>query len=188
MSWWLAAALAAGTRPIVVASEFPAEVGDASGGAVVPRCEPLVEDVLVLCLRGRQAEREWWVGQADSGWRRSRARALRVGAQAAEVAGTWVTIEGTSHRFLQVADVDGGVAGLLLRPDILKRRLGSDELRVAVPNVDVLLAWVGGDTERDTLLAVGAREMFEAQARPVSPLVLRWDGGAWRVFAEAKRP
>jgi hypothetical protein len=188
MAWWVAAALAASTRPIVVASGFPAEVEAASGGAVVPRCEPFIEELLVLCLRGRQADREWWVDERDGGWRRLRARAVRASAALAETAGAWVMVEGTSHQFLQVADADGGVAAMLLRPEILAARLGTDELRVAVPNVDVLLAWAGGEPERDMLLAVGAREMFEAQLRPVSPVVLRWDGRAWRAFAVAERP
>jgi hypothetical protein len=80
---------------------------------------------------------------------------------------------------------DGWSAAGVLRPDLLAARVGTLPLFVATPVDGVLLAWAPGTPELDMVIAVGAKEMYESEEGPVTPIVHRWDGKRWSSFAEA---
>lgn len=156
--------------------------GDAAARALV--CDPVV-DGLVLCFRVETAGTRRYVTEADLvAWEIDRA-ALREAAASAltESPLTRVEIEGGGH-YWQATAAPGREGTVLLHPEWLEP-VGTDVL-VAVPARGALVAWSAGDPELDKIVAVGARQMFDELDHPVSPVVLRYRGGAWTVWGQAK--
>lgn len=92
------------------------------------------------------------------------------------------TIEG-GGAYYEVVAPQGRESVVLLHPEWLA--VAGPEPRVALPNVGVVLVWAAGDPEVDQILAVGARKMFEQEEGALTPLVIRWDGSAYKAWGEA---
>jgi hypothetical protein len=170
-------------RPILVAASQQERL---DAGA----CVPVVSDELTLCLQARLHDDGRWVSAADLlAWGVSRdalvARVLRRARGHVRASGEFVEVDGLG-RYWIAAKGDGWSAAALLHPDMLSRILGSEDLRVAVPNLGVVVAWAGGSAEMDLAMAVGVSDMFSAQKHPVSATVLRFDGRGWAPWATAR--
>lgn len=149
-------------------------------------CEPLWPEAARLCFRRVEAGRlvRVHLGEAP-------ADALSLGdGRAAEA---WVAaeletvaVDGSTQTYQRLRDGEGRAVLGVLRPGVLAERLGVPFL-AALPSSGVLIAWAGGDPTLDHVLAVGAREIHDAAADPVSPVVFAWDGARWFPFAEAVR-
>jgi hypothetical protein len=196
---WVALGAAAPTPPpsvrgVLAPADLPAR-WVASEGAQAPTlaCEPLAVGVLSLCFQVGEADARRWVTSADlaawatttGGLRATVAAALGAGAVGE---GAWQPIEGMSARWWLDADGDDREVAALLHPAALAAVLGGAPVRVAVPSMGVVVAWVGDDGDVDHVMAVAVTEMHAKQSRPVSPVVLRWSGSAWIPWAEARPP
>ena len=91
-----------------------------------------------------------------------------------------------SHYWVS-ADGDGLDVAALLLPARLQTLLGPAPV-VAVPGEGTLLAWIPGDNDTDTVIAVGVRRMHDQARRPVSPRVYQYRDGAWQVWGEVAAP
>lgn len=177
------AAPVARLRPILVAAT---QVDRLDAGV----CAPVVADELSLCVQLRSREGDRWVSAADLlGWGLAReemiARVVHRAGAHVRSSGGFVEVEGLGAYWM-AATGDGWASSGFFHPDRLARALGSDDLRVAVPNVGVLLAWGGGSPDLDLAMAVGAADMFEVQRLPVSATVYRFDGRGWAPWASAR--
>ncbi len=161
------------------------------GDAAYIVCEDLAER-LSLCFTRVQGDVRRHLTKADlesagvtkaelRSWARDGAKA-RVGSERPKS----VSIEG-GGKYWTSAEGDGWDVAGLLAPELLVKHLGEGVV-VALPQRNSLLAWKSGDTELDTIMAVGVARMYEAAEAPVSPLVYRWDGERWQVWGEAKKP
>lgn len=177
------AAPVARLRPLLVAA---AQVDRLDAGA----CAPVVADELSVCLQARLRDGDRWVSGADLlAWGMPReeliARVLHRAGAHVRSSGEFVEVDGLGAYWI-AATGDGWASSGLLHPDRLARLLGTDELRVAVPNIGVLLAWAGGSEDFDLAMAVGASDMFNVQKLPVSATVFRLDGRGWAPWASAR--
>lgn len=193
--WALGAALAvmpaaafaapvAKLRPILVAA---AQVDQLDAGA----CAPVVAGELSVCLQARLRDGDRWVSAADLlAWGVAReeliSRTLHRARGHVRSSGEFVEVDGLGAYWI-ASTGDGWASSGLLHPDKLARLLGSEDLRVAVPNVGVVLAWGGGSADLDLAMAVGAADMFQVQKLPVSATVYRFDGRGWTPWATAQQ-
>ncbi|NOY26910.1 MAG: hypothetical protein GXP62_13645 [Oligoflexia bacterium] len=88
----------------------------------------------------------------------------------------WLSMEGDS---LDMAS--------FLDPTALAARCAG-ELRVAAPARDIFMAWCGGSTDLDMVLAVGVARINEASEHPVGAAAYRWDDTVpgWVVWGRAR--
>jgi hypothetical protein len=152
-------------------------------------CDPLWQDIALLCFRTWEEGKRRWVTASDAASWKTDAKALRAllqeqapaHAQAAEM----VPVQGMNASYLRLVDGDGWAAALALRPELLAERLGGLPVRVAMPAEGVLVAWKVGAPELDQVMAVGVREMYEQMSGAVSPRVVTWDGKKYTPFGQA---
>ncbi len=146
-------------------------------------CEPLWSEAVQVCLKAVHDGKLTRVRRGDPG--SDSLPAVRAEASAwvrAEL--EVVAVEGMpSYRRLR--DAHGRAVFGALDPTVLGEELGLPVL-VGLPSTGVLVAWASGEPKMDTVMAVGVREMHDAAADPVSPVVFGWDGDRWFPFAEAK--
>jgi hypothetical protein len=187
----LAAALAAppvdpGLAPEGVEADFRAwaRAEGRSGADAEIACRPFAEKV-ALCFMRREGDARVYVTRAD-GEAVDALEARARGDAAAAVAGLDpVMVEGFTTPYWVRAVGDGRDHAAILHPDALRAKLGPAFV-VAAPARGVLVAWVPGDVVFDKIVAVGVRRMYETLPDPVSPLVYRWDGAAWKTWGEAR--
>lgn len=199
--WWMLVAMAF--------AEVPAEVRPAVVGVATPEayaafaskrgmsetalaCDTVWGDEALLCWRLITDTEQRWVTTADlARWDVDRAglraEVVRRSVELVATAGELKPVEDMEASYWLSAAGDGWAALALLHPDALASRLKARPLMVATPNIDVTLAWAGGNAEVDTVMAVGVREMFEQQRHPITAVVHRWSDGAWKAFGEAVR-
>jgi hypothetical protein len=166
-----------------------AEGGTGPAASIV--CDRLAER-LSLCFTFDAGETRRYVTEADLvawGIEADEVR-RRAGARAKEALRSErpasTPIEG-GLSYLLSAEGDGLDAAALAWPRRLEELAGGPVL-VAVPQRHTLLAWRSDGGELDTIMAVGVRRMHDAAPHPVSPLVYRHDGEAWRVWGQARPP
>lgn len=195
-----ALATAAGTPALGVTAEPPEELvrqrerrqaAGLSPSELV--CDPLAEAVM-LCLTvqveggyryATAADLEAWALTA------SQARLVAVTAARGSLGPTrpeQVQVIDMPHSYRLSAEGDGLDHAALVAPDLLATWYG-EQVRVAVPGRDVLLAWSAGDEELDRVMAVGVARIHEASEHPVTARVFTWDAeaGAWSVWGQAVR-
>lgn len=95
-------------------------------------------------------------------------------------------VDSPGHVYWVSASQDGLDAAGLLHPDALRQLIGG-EVVVGVPGRGVLIAWIPGDPELDTMVAVGIANMHEQAANPISDKVYFYRDGEWVVWGEARR-
>lgn len=152
-------------------------------------CAPAWPGTALLCFRVWEGSRRRWVTQGDlaawgvpvEGLVTTVAEASRAVIGRAEV----VPVEGMEARYLRLVDGDGWAAVGFLHPELVAERLGGLPIRLAVPSEGVLVAWRPGGLALDKVLAVGVRELYDAQPGGVTPKILQWDGSTWLPFGEA---
>jgi hypothetical protein len=192
-----AAVAAVPGKPRVLPAAWPSEVVTAwpaharsvghTGASLEPACREQAPD-LQLCLVIEEQGRRRLATVADvlplGGFRAAldAGRAAAGGAAAGFVAQVVPETKGTFHLRSQG---DGLDTALLGRPDLLHAAFGSGAV-VAFPDQGTTLAWIAGDAELDTILAVAVRRAWEVAERPVSPRVYRWDGERWREWGQAR--
>lgn len=192
---------AAAIIPPILPSAEPADVREVyreqaaqqgrTGPALELACDDLAER-LVLCFTYVEAGTRRYVTGADLARWELTADRLVAHARAGARGGLTETRPAVSQipdmegRYWQTEAGDGLDAAALVWPEELERRLGAHPV-VAVPGRGSLLAWIPGDRSLDTVMAVGARKMFQAAATPVSPLVYQWVEGEWRVWGEVRK-
>lgn len=198
---WLAVTAAADPRPVpdglrpVVADvgapgRFAAWRRESGLPAAELACESVLPGAVLLCFRIWEDGARRWVTRDDLqrwGLATSDLRsALTTEAQRRIGAAEQIAIEGGGS-YLRLADGDGWAAAGVLAPAAIAARLGPETvvIRVALPAEGVLLAWRAGDADLDHVMAVGARELHDAQPASVSPAVFTWDGRVWTSFGEA---
>lgn len=193
--WLVPAAGAAvpdGVRPAVVGLDVPLAVAAWRQREGLPAdalaCEPLWPGATLLCWRvWEDGRRRWVLGSDLERWAADAAalRAAVVKAAEARLEGAErVPVGGMEASWHRHVDGDWAAAGVLL-PDALAAKVGGLPVRVGVPGDGVLVAWKGGDPDLDRVMAVGVREIFDAQPVRVTPHVWQWDGRAWSPFGEA---
>ena len=191
MFWLVVAALAAprvdpGLAPAGVEEgyrAFASAEGRTGAGAELV-CRPFAEAVSLCFTRMDGATRAWFTradgrsaAQLESDARGSPREAL---AKLEPVA-----VEGFAKPYWMRAEGDGRDHAAFLHPDALTTKLGAGFV-AAAPARGVLVAWVPGDVVFDKIVAVGVRRMYDTLPDPVSPLVYRWDGEAWKTWGEAR--
>lgn len=150
-------------------------------------CDPLWPSVVDVCFRSAGAVSPGWFHASEvAGSARSALIAdVRRASVAVVARARWQEVAGMSHRYLTLATDDGWAAAGLLRPDLLVERLGGGPIRVAMPARGLLVAYTPAGPALDRVMAVGIRELYDAQAVGLSPKVFQWDGHSWRSFGEA---
>lgn len=150
-----------------------------TGDATVLLCRPFAEQVS-LCFTSGTGAKLRWLTKADA----PDVASLETKAATTIDKLSETHVEGFSRPYWLRAEADGLDHAALLRPDELARKLGGEPL-VAVPNRDVLVAWLPGDPDFDKVVAVGVRKMYATLRDPVSPLIYRWDGQRWATWGVA---
>lgn len=174
--------------PVLAQADAPQQWVD--GGQVdALACDPVWPGEVVVCFRVQEGKKRRFVTAADLGrWGVDVAglRAVVAERAVAVLAAQPVrkTVEGTELVYYAAAEGDGWSAATLLAPQVVSARLGGPFLVVA-PTDGALFVWLPGNKDLDTILAVGAKEMFTAAAWPVSPVVHQWDGRRYASFVEA---
>jgi len=182
-----------GLRPVVADTGAPGRFAAWRQEKGLPAaelaCEPALPGAVLLCFRVWEGDLRRWVTRDDlARWGATTGDvrdALLPEARRRIASAEEVPIEGTTSSYLRLADGDGWAASAVLAPVALATRLGEMSVRIALPAEGVLLAWRTGDAERDRIMAVGARETYDAQPGSVSPAMFTWDGHVWTKFGEA---
>jgi hypothetical protein len=190
-----AAELPGSLRPVVADPGVPGRFAAWRAEKGLPpaelACEPALPGAVLLCFRLWEGTARRWITRDDlAGWGATTAdlrAALLPEASRRLAAAEVVQIPGTTSTYVRLTDGDGWAASAILAPAALAARLGAEgaPIRVSLPTEGVLLAWVAGDADRDRILAVAAREIYDAQPGSVSPAVFTWDGRVWTSFGEA---
>lgn len=188
-------AIPAGLRPVVADAGAPGRFAawrlDKGLAPAELACEPALPGAVLLCFRIWEGEVRRWVTRVDlARWHATTGDLRAALLQEAErrlASAEEIAIEGTAGTYVRLTDGDGWAAAAVLAPTALVARFGAGALpiRVALPAESVLLAWRAGDADRDRIMAVGAREIYDAQPGSVSPAVFTWDGRVWISYAEA---
>ena len=181
-------ALPGGLRVGVVHAGTAVAVTDGAA----PVCRPLVADALDVCLRVRAGGEERWAEQSDLDvWRVDASEAWAVVARRAgrraRASMRRVEVEGLDASYWQADRGDGWAGAILLRPDVAAAWLGPG-VHVAAPSFDVVLAWAPQGRDVDLVMAVGAADMFAAQARPVHDGVFAIGPQGWTLYGTATQP
>lgn len=192
MWWWVSIAWGAvpdGVFPVLAHDEVPAQwVADGQPGMLA--CDALWKGQAVLCYRVRDGKRRRLVTTADlASWGVDAAelrREVTTRARAALAANppALTPIEGTGKSYWLAASGDGWAAAGILAPEVVVALVGGSFLAVA-PVDGAVMYWRPGDRDLDTIVAVGAKEMYERADWPVSPVVYQWTGQTWAPFVEA---
>lgn len=90
------------------------------------------------------------------------------------------------HHYWISAAQDGYDMAALLHPEALSASIGATPV-IGVPGRGALIAWVPGDRELDTMVAVGIKTMHEQAAFPVSDKLYQYTDGEWTIWGEARK-
>ena len=182
-----------GVRPVIApadAAEQYAEWAKSKGSTDELACETVWPDEALLCFRVWEDKRRRWVTSSDLEKWETDLPLLRD--HLAERSKTYLgeleerPIEGTAGHYWVLAHGDGWTAAGVLNPTLLAQKLGSQSVMVALPTDGILMAWQPGNPERDHIMVVGARELYDAQKEGVTAVVYSWTGTRWLAYAEAK--
>lgn len=157
------------------------------GAALEPACREQAPDLQLCLVIEEQGRRRLATGAdlAVLGGFRAVLTGARATASDASAGFVVQAVPETDGKFHLRSQGDGLDTALLARPDLLDAAFGSGVV-LAFPDQSTTLAWVAGDAELDTILAVAVRRAWEAAERPVSPRVYRWDGERWREWGQAR--
>ena len=181
-------------RPSIVGTDVEAQYLEVARSGTVPTapmvCEDFWTDQARLCFRLVNGKRREWVTSTHlETWGVDFASLKSTVINRAKSHVTQqlksVPIGGMEQTYFAATNVDGWASAVLLLPEQL-RRVGTQNVLVAVPAHGVVLAWEGGHPEVDKVLAVGVREIYESRAGSVSAMIYRWTGTEWAPFGEAK--
>ncbi len=168
-----------------------ARAAGAEGEAGVLACRSFAEG-LALCFTVPDGEGRRMVTLHDlSAWQVDLA-AVEAAALVGVVAGLdesrpqRVQIEGDSRGYLLSAEGDGLDHAGLFDPGALAARFDGAPHGVGVPARGVLIAFALGDSELETMVAVGIRRLWETVDDPITPAVYTWSGDRWVIWGEAK--
>jgi hypothetical protein len=198
MLWcWLIASLASaavpdGVTPLVTPVDLPEQVKARVGETgAIPLCESVWEGVALVCYRQRTATGSRWVTQADlAGWETDAAGLRREMVQRAESKLVTelekIEVQGMAAHYWRATTSGGWAAAGLLNPRWLSEVVGGGPVAMAVPALDVLVAWRAGDEELDRVMAVGVHEMYTQQRGSISPRSMLWTGTAWAPYIAAQ--
>lgn len=194
--WALVASAAPpeGLRPVAAPLDAPSQYAAHLEAAGRPpaqlACGPLAAEQLLLCYRVWEGTARRWVTAADlSAWKTDLdgLRAAVVGPAQQALSGIeQKPVEGMEGTFLQLRDGDGWAVALVLHSELVRARLGGGAVRIGVPAEGMALAWAPATPELDHVMAVGVREIYEAQPGGVTPVVLTWDGTRFAPLMEAR--
>jgi hypothetical protein len=154
------------------------------GDATELVCRPFAEGAQ-LCFTHAVGGARTWFTKADGKDAAALEAEGRGTAEEAMARLEAVPVEGFTRSYWLSAKGDGRDHVPVLFPDALDAKLGGPAV-VAAPARGVLVAWLPGDLDFDKAVAVGVRRMYETLPDPVSPLIWRWDGKAWKTWGEAK--
>lgn len=183
----------AGAPPVLLAQPVAAdqpqawrELVQAEGGSAARAalsCRAMVPEI-ALCFRYLDEGRLRWVtGEELARWGLTLEEVERLAAGAlSQSPWTPQPVEGGGTWFLSSAE-QGREATVLLHPEWLDA-IGPGA-RVALPAQGVVMAWAAGDPQLDQAASVAVRKAWEDARVPISPVVLVWEGGRLRTWAEA---
>ena len=194
VTWFLTAAMAAppaGLRPAVApwdAVEQYAAYAAATGKSGALACEPLWPMEARVCFKLRDGNRLRWVTTDDLTAWGTTASALveHVRANHPEIAAEVVAIEGMDASYVRLRDGEGWAALAALDPRVVAAQLGGPPILVAMPSEGVAVAWKPGDPAVDTVMAIGVRELYDAQPGAVSPAIHAWGAEGFALFGRAE--
>lgn len=95
-------------------------------------------------------------------------------------------MDSPGHHYWISAEQDGYDMAALLHPEALSARVGGTPV-IGVPGQGALIAWLPGDRELDTMVAVGIKTMHEQAAAPVSDKLYQYTDGEWVIWGEARK-
>lgn len=156
-------------------------------------CQPLAEAAM-LCLTVRVDGGYRYATTQDLagfGWTAEQAHAAAVVQARASLGPArpeQVAVIDMPQTYRLSAEGDGLDHAAFVAPDLLVGWYG-EQVRVAAPGRDVLVAWSAGDDELDRVMAVGVARIHDASEHPVSARIYTWDpaAGAWQVWGQAVR-
>jgi hypothetical protein len=188
------AAVPAGVTPFLAPPEAPDQWLEYRASAKLS-ADPLACDTLwteaLVCFKITEGKKRRWVTAADlTAWGVDvdglRAEMASRGRKFLETQPKPTPIDGVPGATMWVAaEGDGWSAAGILAPDAVASRLGSATFLVVTPTPDVVIAWLPGSNDADTIVAVGAKEMYDARDDGVTPVVHLWNGTRWSTFAQA---
>ncbi len=187
MSLLVSLALAGSPPGVVLASPEPPsapEVYAKEGGEGSLACEPMLEEVVLMCFRLEADGKRRYVTTADLAAWDLDLDELKTHAAAAidENPLKRIEVDGGGH-YWQSAAPAGREATVLLHPEWLQT-VGATPV-VGLPSRGVVVVWDSGDAELDTMVAVGVTRMHEQLPHPVTPVALRWTENGWARWGEA---
>jgi hypothetical protein len=178
-------------EPLDVVSQYREHAARSgrSGAEATLACRNFAEDLL-LCFRWKDGAVTRRLTDADL--RRLGVSLAEVEKQATALSEAAMdasrlrarTVEGVEGSYFVAEVGDGLDAAPFLAPEALERLVGPSPV-LASPADGVVLAWVPGRSELDTVVAVGLRRAHDGADHPVSARAYQWDGGAWVVWGEA---
>ncbi|MBT3220518.1 MAG: hypothetical protein HN348_15635 [Proteobacteria bacterium] len=182
-----------GVRPVIApadAAEQYAEWARSKGSSDELVCEAIWPGEALLCFRVWEDKRRRWVTKKDLEKWDTNIAALR--ALVADQGKAHLEeleqrpIEGTDGHYWVLVDGDGWTAAGVLNPTLLAQKIGSQKVMVGMPAEGILMAWQPENADRDHIMAVGVRELFDSQKEGVTAVVYSWTGTRWLPYAEAK--
>ena len=156
-------------------------------------CEEVWSHQVRVCLKQAQngkrvwvttAEVESWLETAESVFTEIRLRAKPY-LEETELR----RVEDMPVPYLMLRDGVGWGVAALWYPEDFVARLGGKRLQVAMPTDGIVMGWIPGSPEVDTVLAGAARELYDQDTKKhgVTPMVHTWTGTQWLQFGLAKR-
>ena len=179
--------------PLDAPNQYMAWLARQGGDPDALACETFWPGAALLCYRVVDGEKLRWVTRADLiNWEidsttlRSQVESAAKTALPGLEVSTARVPEMAGASYWSVAEKGGWAAAPLLAPAEFAAARGVTDFLAVAPTADITLAWPQGHAELDKVMAVGAREIFEAESGGVSPVVYRWSDGHWLPYAEAK--
>ena len=184
-----------GVVPAIAPADAPqqyAEYLKSKGGAATDTlaCDVLWKDEALVCFKVDEKGVRRWVTTADvAAWKTDvgtlRATATEHARVVLQTQPTKQKIVDMTASYWKAAEGDGWSAAGVLAPDALAVRIGGAPVLVGVPSDGVLIAWTPGDAQVDKIMAVGVKEMYDAQDGAVTPVIHEWTGKEWAPYGEA---
>lgn len=196
--WSVALAQPPGTiRPVITSVDAPEKFiqWQTDSGIETPSdlaCEPLLEGEALLCLRLWRGAKRHWVSKQDLaewGTTYSDVRQSLEGEiqSPADFGLERKKVADMASYYWLLSHGDGNVAQAMMAPSQLSRVLGEKPFLASVPAEGVLFLWEQGSPVLDHVMAVAVREVFDDAERPVSPVILAWDGTQWFKYGRARK-
>lgn len=178
-----------GLRPALAPADVHVRWASAHPDDPPLACEAVLAGRAALCFRVWEGKRRRFVTQADLvAW------GVGVGdlvdgvrRRSEEHVGSLVSAEviDMPASYWIARDDDGWAIASLLHPERMSAIVGGADPRVAVPRSGVLLAWRSGSDELDKVMAVAARELWDAGDDAVTPMIFTWSAKGFAPWGQA---